>query len=86
MSKKDTLIKKIDEISERVRFWHNAMLTLLTTFGGMMFGLSQDKIEINKFVWIFGIMAVATIFLGLYRLDKLGIDRKFLFDELEKEK
>jgi Cu/Ag efflux protein CusF len=43
MSKKDSLIKEIDEISERVRFWHNAILTLLTGVGGMIFAITQEK-------------------------------------------
>ena len=61
MSKKDTLIKKIDEISERVRFWHNAMLALVATVIGTIFGISQKKVDINYFLWFLGIMIAALI-------------------------
>ncbi len=44
MSKKDALIKEIDEISERVRFWHNIILTLVTGMSGVLFALSQGKV------------------------------------------
>jgi hypothetical protein len=70
MSKKDSLIKEIDEISERVRFWHNAILTLLTGVGGMMFAITQDKVIINTFIWIFVIMATLLLIVAVFRLEK----------------
>ena len=71
MSKKDSLIKEIDEISERVRFWHNDILNLLTGVGGMMFAISQEKIIINTFMWIFIITAVTLLVIAILRLEKL---------------
>jgi hypothetical protein len=85
MSKKDSLIKEIDEISERVRFWHNAILTLLTGVGGMMFAISQGKVIINIFMWIFVIMAVILLIVAVFRLEKLGKVRRELIKKLEKE-
>ena len=86
MSKKDSLIKEIDEISERVRFWHNAILTLLTSMGGMFFAISQEKIIINYFIWIFVIMSVSLLVFAIFRLEKLGRIRRDFIKELEKEK
>jgi len=86
MSKKDSLIKEIDEISERVRFWHNAILTLLTGVGGMMFAISQEKVIVNTFMWIFVIIAVSLLVVAILRLEKLGNSRKNLIKKLEKEK
>ena len=85
MSKKDSLIKEIDEISERVRFWHNAILTLLTGVGGMMFAITQDKVIINTFIWIFVIMATLLLIVAVFRLEKLGNIRRELIKKLEKE-
>ena len=75
MSKKDSLVKKIDEVGERARFWHNAILTLLTGIAGMVFAVSQGKVIINVSIWIFGIN----------RLEKLNGLRKKYIKELEKE-
>jgi len=86
VSKKDSLIKEIDEISERVRFWHNAILTLLTGVGGMMFAISQEKIIVNTFMWIFVIIAVLLLVVAIFRLEKLGSIRRELIKKLEKEK
>ena len=86
MSKKDSLIKEIDEISERVRFWHNSILALLTAMGGMFFAISQDKVIINSFLWIFVIMAVLLLVVAIFRLEKLSDDRRGLIKILEKEK
>ena len=86
MSKKDSLIKEIDEISERVRFWHNAVLTLLTGVGGMMFAISQEKIIVNTFMWIFVIIAVLLLVVAILRLERLGKVRRDLIKKLEKEK
>jgi hypothetical protein len=85
MSKKDSLIKEIDEISERVRFWHNAILTLLTGVGGMMFAITQEKVIINTFIWIFVIMATLLLIVAVFRLEKLGNIRRELIKKLEKE-
>jgi hypothetical protein len=86
VSKKDSLIKEIDEISERVRFWHNAILTLLTGVGGMMFAISQQKVIINTFMWIFVTMAISLLIVAVLRLEKLGNIRRNLIKKLEKEK
>ncbi len=86
MSKKDSLIKEIDEISERVRFWHNAVLTLLTGVGGMMFAISQQKVIVNTFMWIFATMAISLLIVAVFRLEKLGNIRRDLIKKLEKEK
>jgi len=85
MSKKDSLVKEIDEISERVRFWHNAILTLLTGVGGMMFAISQEKVIINAFMWIFVIIAISLLIVAILRLEKLGNIRRGLIAKLEKE-
>ncbi len=86
MSKKDALIKEIDEISERVRFWHNAILTLLTGLSGLFFGVSQEKIVVNIFTWGFGIIAVIVLIFGVHRLEQLNDERKQLIKQLEKER
>ena len=86
MSKKDSLIKEIDEISERVRFWHNAILTLLTGVGGMMFAISQEKVIVNTFMWIFVIISVSLLVVAILRLEKLGNSRRNFIKKLEKEK
>ena len=86
MSKKDALMKEIDEISERVRFWHNAILTLLTGLSGIFFGVSQEKIVVNIFTWGFGIIAVIVLIFGVYRLEQLNLVRKRLIRQLEEER
>ncbi len=86
MSKKDSLIKEIDEISERVRFWHNAILTLLTGISGMLFAVSQDKIIVNIFVWFLVIISLVVLIFGISRLEKLNKIRRNYIKELEKEK
>ncbi|HIP59157.1 MAG TPA: hypothetical protein EYH01_01855 [Campylobacterales bacterium] len=59
-------MKEIDEVRERVRFWHNAILTLLTGLSGIFFGVSQEKVTVNIFIWVFGIIIVAVLIFGLY--------------------
>ena len=85
MSKKDSLMKEIDEISERVRFWHNAILTLLTSMGGMFFAINQEKVIVNYFIWIFVIMSVALLIFAIFRLERLNLARRVLIKKLEKE-
>lgn len=85
MSKKDALIKEIDEISERVRFWHNIILALVTGISGMLFAVSQEKIILNFTIWIFGIMSIAILFFAINRLETLNRLRKEYIKDLEKE-
>ena len=86
MSKKDALIKEIDGIGERIRFWHNAILTLLTGLSGIFFGVSQEKIVVNIFIWLFGIIAISVLAFGLHRLEQLNFERKRLINKLEEER
>ncbi len=85
MSKKDSLMKEIDEISERVRFWHNAILALFAGNSGMVLAASQDKVIVNIVIWIFGIISVVVLIFAINRLEKLNIIRKRYIKELEKE-
>ncbi len=85
MSRKDSLMKQIDEIAERVRFWHNAILTLLAGVAGMLFAISQEKVTVNLMIWFFVIIAVAILVFGIYRLERLNRERYDLIKELEKE-
>ncbi len=65
---------------------HNAILTLLTGVGGMMFAITQEKVIINIFMWIFVIMAVLLLIVAVFRLEKLGSVRRELIKKLEKER
>ena len=85
MSRKDSLIKQIDEIAERVRFWHNAILTLLAGVAGMFFAVSQDKVILNKWIWVFGIIALSVLIFAIGRLENLNKDRKNYIKELKRE-
>jgi hypothetical protein len=54
--------------------------------GGIIFAISQEKVIINTFMWIFVIIAVSLLVVAILRLEKLGNIRRYLIKELEKEK
>ena len=85
MSKKDALIKEIDEIGERVRFWHNIILTLVTGMSGVLFALSQGKVVANMYMWFFAIMSLSILIFAVSRLEKLNTSRRESIKKLEKE-
>jgi hypothetical protein len=51
----------------------------------MMFAITQEKVIINIFMWIFVIMAVLLLIIAVFRLEKLGSVRRELIKKLEKE-
>jgi len=85
MSRKDSLMKQIDEIAERVRFWHNIIFAILTGVAGILFGMTQNKILLNKSVWFLGIIAIGILIFAISRLSKLNNERNKYIKELEKE-
>ena len=85
MSKKDSLIKEIDEISERVRFWHNAILAIMSGLIAYLFALSQGKVLIDGSLWSLIVVVLLLFILGIYRLENLNKTRRKYIKELEKE-
>ena len=85
MSKKDSLIKEIDEISERVRFWHNAILAIMSALIAYLFALSQGKVEIDFSLWLLILVVLLLFIFAIYRLEELREIRKRYIKELEKE-
>jgi hypothetical protein len=85
MSKKDSLIKEIEEVGERVRFWHNAILAIMSALIAYLFALSQGKVMIDGSLWLLIITVLVLFIVGIYRLESLNKIRKRYIKELEKE-
>jgi len=85
MALKDRLVKEIDEISERVRFWYNIILTIITAIGVVIFTLSQGKSINEYFILFFAIITLVSSIIAIRRLENFSKYRKELLDRLEKE-
>ncbi len=85
MSKKDSLIKDIDEISERVRFWHNAILAIMSGLIAYLYALTQGKVEIGISLWLLITVVLSLFIFAIYRLEDLKKFRERYIKELEKE-
>ncbi|WP_456470732.1 hypothetical protein [Caminibacter sp.] len=86
MSKKDFLIKEIDAIIEKIRFWRNLLIALLSGLAAMLFGLSQKKLVLNHLTYILFISGVILIILITYLIKKEEDKRQKLLEKLKKEK
>jgi len=86
MSEKDFLIKEIDSIIDKIRFWRNLLIALLSGLAAMLFGLSQKKLIVNNltiFLFISGIILIIVITVMIKKEDE---KKKKLMLQLKKEK
>ena len=86
MSEKEFLIKEIDSIIDKIRFWRNLLIAILSGLAAMLFGLSQKKLIINNltvFLFISGIILIAIITIIIKKEEE---KKKKLMIKLKKEK
>jgi hypothetical protein len=86
MSEKEFLIKEIDSIIDKIRFWRNLLIAILSGLAAMLFGLSQKKLIINNltvFLFISGIILIAIITVIIKKEEE---KKKKLMIKLKKEK
>jgi len=83
---KDVLIKEIDNIVEKIKFWRSVLFVLWSGMIGVLFGITQ-----NKFIFNYSIILIILItFIFTITILKILYDneikrQKFL-EELKKEK
>ena len=73
MGKKESLQEKIKNLSEKLRFFRNILLGLLSGLVGVIFGMTQGKIkESIDFYILFGVGIFSAIFVTIliYKKDK----------------
>ena len=85
MGKKEMLQKEIDILIEKMRFWRYVILLVISGIVGVLFGLSQKKIEANSQILFFTISGFIIIFIAIKRLDSITIKTNNYLQKLEKE-
>ncbi len=84
MGQKESLQKEIDALLDKMKFWRNIAITIISAIIGIIFGISQHKIENNFITEILilsgGIIIVISILL-MYMREEERID---LIKKLEK--
>ncbi|GEM_PF-4340916 len=60
--KKDVLFKKIDFISEDIRFWHNLTIALLSGLSGIAYLYAQNRLTPNWLTILLVLAGTAALF------------------------
>jgi len=85
MGKLEALQKKIDQVADKVRNLRYIFLTLLSALTGLVFGISQNKIDENLMINIFLIAGAGLVSFTGILITKEEKKRDILIDKLEKE-
>jgi len=83
---KEKLQKELDLILEKMRFWRYVIVGIVSGTIGVIFGMSQNKIDFNFVVLFFLLLAVIGMIISVKRIEFLTRDYYKLLDRLEKEK
>jgi len=83
---KEKLQKELDLILEKMRFWRYIIVGIVSGTIGVIFSMSQNKIDFNFIVLFFLLLAVIGMIVSVKRIEFLTRDYYKLLDRLEKEK
>jgi len=83
---KEKLQKELDLILEKMRFWRYIIVGIVSGTIGVIFSMSQNKIDFNFVVLFFLLLAVIGMIVSVKRIEFLTRDYYKLLDRLEKEK
>ena len=86
MGLKEKLQKELDLILEKMRFWRYIIVGIVSGTIGVIFSMSQNKIDFNFVVLFFLLLAVIGMIVSVKRIEFLTRDYYKLLDRLEKEK
>ena len=84
MGKKERLQKELDLLLEKMRFWRYTLLAVISAIVGMIFSISQGKIEMSTAVTLFSFAGFIVSLIAVKRLSSIDKDYRNLLEELEK--
>jgi hypothetical protein len=80
------LKEEIKELRDKVSFLRNMLLALFSAIGGIIFGISQDKILINLMLEILIFVNILLIILFSLRIVYLENEKKKILKKLKEVK
>ena len=86
MSKKDSLQKKFDRLIEKLRFIHNLLLALFSGLGGIIFGISIEKVPANFKVYLILFSVILLIVFFFILKNSISNEQELIIKKLEKER
>jgi len=75
--------EEIKKIADKINFFRNMLLTLITGIIGIIFGVSQNKIVINSLSLGLFFVGIIVILLLLWRINLLEKERNILILKLK---
>ena len=86
MGKKEKLQKELDLLFEKIRFWRYVIFAIVSSVIGILFGLTQQKINLNWGIIILLALSFVGIVISIIRLNDLTKNYQNNLELLEKEK
>jgi len=86
MSKKDSLQKEFDRLMEKLRFIHNLLLALFSGLGGIIFGISIEKVPANFKVYLILFSVILLIVFFFILKNSISNEQELIIKKLEKER
>jgi len=83
MANKDSLIKEIDSISDKIKFYYSLFLALISGIVGVAFAFVEKKVDNYAIIFIgFGLLFLILLSIKINLLDKKRIE---FIEKLRKE-
>jgi sulfite exporter TauE/SafE len=84
MGKKEKFQKELDLILEKIRFWRYIVFGIISGAFGILFSLSQNKLQINLLLIIIILLGFLAMIVSIKRISILTKKFYNLLDNLEK--
>ena len=85
MGKKEKFQKELDLILEKIRFWRYIVFGIISGAFGILFSLSQNKLQINFLLMIIILLGFLAMIISIKRISILTKKFYNLLNNLEKE-
>ena len=83
---REKILEEIKLLADKYRVLNNILLALLSGVIGLLFGMTQNKVIMNNFVFITIIIGFISIGMFSYKIFKIDKERRKLIDKLKEKR
>jgi len=83
---REIVLKQIDILRDKYRWWMNVILVTISALIGGVISLTQNKLELNFFVFLIGIVLSFIVIYSVIKLKDIQEEQNKLFEKLRRNK
>jgi len=83
---KDVILKQIDILRDKYKWWMNVILVTISAIIGGVISLNQNKLELNFFIFLIGLILAFIIVYSGIKLKNIQEEQNKMFEKIRRQK